>query len=46
MSQVVIKKEEIRKDCNKEDYDNWKRLWWLKQIVMIEKDCNDWKGLW
>ena len=57
MSKVVIKKKRLEKivikkiviigkDCNKEDYDNWKRLWWLKQIVMIEKDCNDWKGLW
>ena len=23
-----------------------KRLWWLKNIVIIEKDCNNWKTLW
>ena len=28
----------IKKDC-----DNWKRLWWLKKIAIIEKDCDDWK---
>ena len=32
--------KEIKKDCDKEDCDNWKRLWWLKKIVMIEKDCD------
>ena len=31
--------EEIKKDCNKEDYikedcDNWKRLW-LKKFVLV-----------
>ena len=41
----------IKKDCH-----GWQRLWWLKKIVMIEKDCDkencnkedcgDWKGLW
>ena len=24
----------IKKNC-----DNWNRLWWLKKIVIIEKDC-------
>ena len=28
----------IEKGC-----DNRKRLYWLKKIVIIEKDCNDWK---
>ena len=32
----------IEKDCNKEDCDDWKRLWWLKKIVIIEKDCDTW----
>ena len=32
--------EEIQKDCDKEYCDNWKILWWLKKIVMIEKDCD------
>ena len=32
--------EEIQKDCKEieKDCDNWKRLWWMKKIVMIEKD--------
>ena len=25
----------IEKDC-----DNWKRLWWLIKIVIVEGDCN------
>ena len=43
--------KEIKKDCDekvsdKEDCDDWKRLWWMKNVVMIEKDCDDWKRLW
>ena len=34
----------IEKHCDK-DCDNWKRLWWLKNIVMIGKDCDNWKRL-
>ena len=30
----------IEKDCD-EDCNNWKIVWWLKKIVMIEKNCND-----
>ena len=31
------------KDCDKKDYDkkdcnNWKKLWYLKKIAIIEKD--------
>ena len=38
--------KEIQKDC-----DDWKKLWWLKKIVIIKKDCdkkdcNNWKRLW
>ena len=29
----------------KKDFDNWKRLWWLKKIVIIEKDWDKWKRL-
>ena len=35
--------KEIEKDCDKEDSDNkdWKRLWWLKKIVIKEiHACN------
>ena len=30
----------IEKDCN-----DSKELWWLKKIVIIEKDCDNWKRL-
>ena len=38
--------KEIQKDC-----DDWKKLWWLKKIVIIKKDCDkedcdNWKRLW
>ena len=26
--------------------DNGKRLWWWKNIVIMEKDCDDEKRLW
>ena len=46
MSQVVeIKKDGDEKDCNKEARDNWKRLWWSKKVVIIEKDWDNWKRL-
>ena len=40
-----VTSEEIQKDCDKkychkEARDNWKRLWLLKTIMIIEKDCN------
>ena len=41
-----IEKNCDKKDCNKEDRDNWKGSWWLKRTVIIEKDCDNWKGLW
>ena len=28
------------------DYDNGKRLWWWKKIMIMEKDCDDGKRLW
>ena len=28
-----------------EDCDDWKGLWWLKKIAMIEKDCDNWKKI-
>ena len=35
----------IEEHCD-EDCDDWKGLWWLKKIAMIEKDCDNWKRLW
>ena len=35
----------IEKHCD-EDCDDWKGLWSLKKIAMIEKDCDNWKRLW
>ena len=34
--------KEFKKDCDKKDSDkkDWKRLWWLKTIMIIEKDCD------
>ena len=48
VSQVVkrLKKTVIKEDCNKEDRDNWKKLLSLKKIVIIEKNCDNWKRLW
>ena len=37
MSQVV----EIQEDC-----DDWKRLWSLKTMVIVEKYGDNWKRLW
>ena len=37
--------KEIEKDCDKKDCNDWKKLQWLKKIVIIEKGCNDWKRL-
>ena len=39
--------KEIEKDCDKKDSDkeDRKRLWWLKKVVIIEKDYDDWKRL-
>ena len=34
----------IEEHCD-EDCDDWKGLWWLKKIAMIEKDCDNWKRL-
>ena len=37
--------KEVQKDSDKENCDDWKglhdwkRLWWLKKIVMVEKNC-------
>ena len=34
-----IKKDCDKKDSDKEDCGDWKRLRWLKRIVIIEKYC-------
>ena len=34
----------IEEHCD-EDCDDWKGLWWLKKIAMIEKDCDNWKKI-
>ena len=38
--------KEVQKDSDKENCDDWKGLWWLKKIVMIEKNYDGWKKLW
>ena len=30
-----------KKDSDKEVCDNWKRSWWLKKVVIIEKDWDN-----
>ena len=34
-----IGKDSDKKDSDKKDCDNWKNLWQLKTIVIIEKNC-------
>ena len=46
----MIEKDYDQKDYNRKYCDNWKALWWgfwwLKRIMMIEKDYDNWKRLW
>ena len=44
MSQAVKRSKKVA--MTKKDFGYWKRLKWLKKVVIIEKDCDNRKRLW